>query len=103
MKVTAQSRNLILALGILAATGAGSTVSAASPCQGLAPEQCAGNTACLWVDGYTRKDGRSVKGYCRIKGGKTSSRPGGASHAVTPGATGRPDLTADLLRNHQDA
>jgi len=37
----------------------------ASECKGLDNETCSTNTACGWVEAYTRKDGREVNAFCR--------------------------------------
>lgn len=42
-----------------------SSALAASQCKGMAEAQCDGAASCRWVDGYVRKDGREVNGYCR--------------------------------------
>ena len=39
----------------------------ASQCKGLENAACDSNTACSWVQGYERKDGRQVKSFCRAK------------------------------------
>ena len=41
--------------------------TAASPCQDLTNSKCKGNKQCVWVKGYTNKDGSKVKAYCRAK------------------------------------
>lgn len=38
-----------------------------SPCQDLTSSKCKGNKQCVWVRGYTNKDGSKVKAYCRAK------------------------------------
>lgn len=38
---------------------------AASQCKGLDVQACQSNTACGWVDSYTRKDGKEIKAFCR--------------------------------------
>ena len=62
-----------LCLLLAALLGVGN-VSAASACRGMQQDACAAKQACLWVDGYVRKDGRSVSAHC-----KTRSRAGSAS------------------------
>jgi len=47
--------------------------AAAAECKGMSKAQCEGNSACVWVDSYTRKDDVKVSGYCRSKGKKSSS------------------------------
>ena len=41
-------------------------MAAESSCKGLEKRVCDTNSACRWVDGYTRKDGKTVDGYCRM-------------------------------------
>lgn len=41
--------------------------SAASQCKGVQQAACGAMTECAWVDGYVRKDGRSVSSHCRKK------------------------------------
>ena len=45
-------------------------VGAASHCKGMPENTCAGDNACTWVASYTRKDGRTVKGHCKLRRGK---------------------------------
>lgn len=59
-------RNLLIAGATLAVIGI-QPASAESPCKGLEAAACSSNAACGWTDGYTRKDGREVRGYCRAK------------------------------------
>jgi len=44
-----------------------SPVSAASACKGLNNSACAASASCGWVESYQRKDGRTVKAFCRTK------------------------------------
>lgn len=54
-----------------------SVSSAASPCKGLAVDACSADTQCIWVNGYARKDGRSVASHCKSKpSGKDSAMAG---------------------------
>lgn len=46
---------------------------AASPCKGMTEQACGGEAACIWVQGYTRKDGRSVSSHCKLRRGERSS------------------------------
>lgn len=39
--------------------------NAASKCKGLENAACNSAAACGWVNQYERKDGRTVKGFCR--------------------------------------
>jgi hypothetical protein len=43
---------------------------AASQCKGMAQSQCGSNDDCSWIDGYTRKDGREVRGHCKLSSRK---------------------------------
>jgi hypothetical protein len=45
---------------------------AASHCKGMAETSCASDGACTWVQPYTRKDGREVRGHCKLARGKQS-------------------------------
>jgi len=51
-------------LGLMLAAG---PVTAASVCKGLDNSACNDNAACGWVEGYERKDGRTVRSFCRTK------------------------------------
>lgn len=42
--------------------------AADSVCKGISKSSCSGNSSCVWVGGYKKKDGAKVKGYCRLKG-----------------------------------
>lgn len=67
-----------LAIVLCCALGANvSLVSAASQCKGIDQNACAANGGCRWVDGYTRKDGRSVSAHCRLN--RSGKAPGQAS------------------------
>lgn len=39
-------------------------------CKGESQSACGKSSSCSWVDGYKRKDGKTVKGYCRASAGK---------------------------------
>lgn len=58
-----------------------SAASAASPCKGLAQDLCAADAQCAWVEGYMRKDGRSVAAHCKLK----PRRPGAEQTSLAPG------------------
>ncbi len=45
-------------------------VGAASHCKGMPENACASDSACAWVASYTRKDGRTVSGHCKLRRGK---------------------------------
>jgi len=40
----------------------------AAECKGKSKSSCSSNSSCTWVSGYTKQDGKNVKGYCRAKG-----------------------------------
>jgi len=60
---------LIAATALMAMQGPAS----AADCKGMEKSKCESNGSCTWVDSYKRKDGATVNGYCRSKGGKKSS------------------------------
>lgn len=43
-------------------------VVAKSPCAGRSQASCSG--ICRWVGGYSRKDGKRIRGYCRVGGAR---------------------------------
>ena len=45
----------------------------AADCKGASKSSC-GAGSCSWVSGYSKKDGSSVKGYCRAKGKSGDSK-----------------------------
>lgn len=62
---------LVLALSeFLAASGP----ATANSCKTLDQSACSSDSACSWVGGYKRSDGRDVKAYCRNKPGKQSQK-----------------------------
>lgn len=71
----------ILTLLLFALTGLAVGPSVAeTACKGLGQPACEGSQQCSWVKGYTRKDGREVAPYCRVK-------PAGKSAAADRRAT----------------
>jgi hypothetical protein len=62
----------VLAAGF-AALGAEAESAKASPCKGLEQKACAAKADCSWVPATTRKDGRKVKAYCRLKAKSSTS------------------------------
>ncbi|MEM5528983.1 hypothetical protein WN093_09180 [Gammaproteobacteria bacterium AS21] len=60
-------KKVIINLSTLAlATMISSTNFAATPaCKGQIKDACSQNNACAWVNSYTRKDGKTIKSYCR--------------------------------------
>lgn len=73
-------RNLLIA-GFALAVITVQPASAESPCKGLEAATCSSTAACGWTDGYTRKDGREVRGYCRAK---PKPRPDKTASETTP-------------------
>ena len=73
-------RTGLLACLLLGAPLAG----AASHCKGMPENACASDAACTWVASYTRKDGRTVSGHCRLRAGK---KPVNVSSARVDGST----------------
>lgn len=57
---------------LFALLASGSLSAAASQCKGLAENACMTDQACIWVQSYTRKDGRNVSGHCKVKRGKSA-------------------------------
>jgi len=47
--------------------------AAASECRGLAENTCGTEEACTWVRPYVRKDGREVRGHCKLARGKSKA------------------------------
>ncbi len=45
-----------------------------SQCKNLTNKACEANTACIWVNGYVRKDGREVRAYCRKAASRKSTK-----------------------------
>lgn len=66
---------------ILATAALASPTNAASQCKGLAVDACNQNAVCGWVEGYERKDGRSVKSFCRTSRSGISTKAAGAPTA----------------------
>ena len=68
--------------GVLAAA----PIQAADPaCKGLEQPKCATTDGCAWTDEYTRKDGKTVAGYCHKIG-----KQGAAAKAKAPELTPPP-------------
>ncbi len=53
---------------------ASSLTSAASQCKGMQQNACVSDGECVWVQSYTRKDGRSVASHCKLKGGRKTEQ-----------------------------
>lgn len=54
------------------------TVSAASACKGIQQDTCGAQSECVWVDGYVRKDGRSVSAHCKTRSRGRSAEQAGS-------------------------
>jgi len=51
------------------------TASAASQCKGMQQDSCMASAKCIWVNGYERKDGRSVSSHCKTRAkGKSANQ-----------------------------
>ena len=59
----------VAAIALIASQGS----ATAAECKGLEKPKCENNGSCTWVDSYQRKDGVTVHGHCRAKGGKKKS------------------------------
>jgi len=54
--------------------------SAASQCKGVQQDACGAMAECSWVNGYVRKDGRSVSSHCKKKArGKSADQAASGS------------------------
>ncbi len=76
--------------GVLAAAPA---AAADSACKGLDQAACAAAAGCGWTNEYTRKDGKTVAGYCR-KAGKEGAAATTGAPAPTPAAKAPPVTAA---------
>ena len=56
----------LFAAGCVVVLGSG-TALAESACKGMPQSGCEKAADCVWVDGYEKKDGKKVAGYCRTK------------------------------------
>jgi hypothetical protein len=67
---------LVMCTAVLTVSLGLSASALSAECKGQLQSQCEGSQSCSWVDGYERKDGRSVKGFCRTKskGGKLNTK-----------------------------
>lgn len=66
-------RSSLIALSLIGSLLVSGPATAASACKGLDNSACSNNSSCGWVEGYQRKDGRSVKSFCRTKSGAKKS------------------------------
>lgn len=60
----------------------------AADCKGQAEATCKSDTACSWVAGYERKDGRKVNAFCRSKPAKKASAEVSSADAKKANTTG---------------
>ncbi|MBI3394901.1 MAG: hypothetical protein HY042_03620 [Spirochaetia bacterium] len=66
-------KKIILPVLMVVALIAGVTqLSAESPCQGLAKDQCTSNDKCSWHNEGTRKDGGKIAAHCQAKPGQAN-------------------------------
>lgn len=72
------SLSAILLSGVCALAFSATAVQAASECKGLPQAECEAKSECKWVEGYTRKDGKEVSGYCRSVAKKPAEAEGAA-------------------------
>lgn len=61
-------RNTLTAAAIAAGLLMSGSANAANQCKGLDNSACKAESSCSWVNGYERKDGKTVKSFCRSKG-----------------------------------
>jgi hypothetical protein len=66
-------RRSLIALSLMGPMVVAAPVTAASVCKGLESSACSKSSSCAWVEGYQRKDGRSVKSFCRTNSAAKSS------------------------------
>ena len=59
------------------------TKKVTSHCVGLAQTACGRKTTCGWTKGYKRKDGKQVKGYCRLSQKKRDTKTAKVKKAKT--------------------
>ncbi len=64
MKERIMAISFVSALSMILALTSGSAI-AGEGCRGLDRQACAASTACRWIKGYQRSDGRKVAPYCR--------------------------------------
>lgn len=69
--------------GVLAVTP---TQAADPACKGLEQPKCATTDGCAWTDEYTRKDGKTVAGYCHKIGKQGAVAKAKAPEPVPPAA-----------------
>ena len=67
-------RASIVAITLIGSLVTTNSVTAASACKGLENSACNANASCGWVNAYERKDGRSVKAFCRTSSAKKTAK-----------------------------
>ena len=72
-RIAAYKSVVVSASVVIGLVLASTPVQAASACKGLDNQACGTSTSCLWVNGYERKDGRTVSSFCRSKPAAKSS------------------------------
>ena len=60
-------RSSITIIGLFSGLLLSGSINAASACKGLDNTACGASASCGWVESYQRKDGRTVKAFCRTK------------------------------------
>jgi hypothetical protein len=73
-KTTPRLINATVFAGLLLVSAA---APAASQCKGMQQDVCAAKAECTWVNGYLRKDGRSVSSHCKTKARRKSADQAG--------------------------
>lgn len=68
----------------------GPAQSADPACKGLEQSKCATTDGCAWTDEYTRKDGKTVAGYCHKVGKQGAVAKDKAPEQAPPAAKGAP-------------
>jgi len=64
---TTALRASLITISLIGSMLVAGPATAASACKGLDNSSCDANASCGWVEGYERKDGRTVKSFCRTK------------------------------------
>ena len=74
---------------VLTAVLLASNATSAQQCSGLDEDNCIQASSCSWINSYERKDGRTVKAFCRAKPGTkqaSSDQPSGTNNEPSSGA-----------------
>ena len=68
-----------------APAAAAKTAKVPSPCKGLVEDACKNmGETCSWVAATKRKDGKTIKAYCRKKAGFAAKKKDAPAKAATP-------------------